>query len=314
MAPEIVRVRAPARVDFAGGFTDVDLLRRQAPGAVCHAAVNVYVEVSVALKKNVQDTAAPADFISRLAREVAREVGCADLVTVEVLGRSASYGRGLGTSGALSVAISRGVMTLLGRRCAAPSEVIAVAAAAERAAGVLGGIQDQWASADGGFGLLQVENDSTTRRRARDATVFDGIDLVAVFPQGRRNSSDVMRSVLARKDDVAAQGILRSMASVARDTFEAAVRSDIGGLAAGVDTTRQLMQQLSPLIVDERIASSLTSVPWALAAKPCGAGGPGAAWLALADASHGDYRLPPVMGCVMEMQVLAIETSGARAS
>ena len=42
----VVRARAPVRIDFAGGWTDVALFAEREPGAVVNAAINVYSYVS----------------------------------------------------------------------------------------------------------------------------------------------------------------------------------------------------------------------------------------------------------------------------
>ena len=42
----VVRSRAPVRIDFAGGWTDVALFTREQPGAVVNAAINIYSYVT----------------------------------------------------------------------------------------------------------------------------------------------------------------------------------------------------------------------------------------------------------------------------
>ena len=42
----IIRSRAPVRIDFAGGWTDVALFTQEGPGSVVNAAINIYSYVT----------------------------------------------------------------------------------------------------------------------------------------------------------------------------------------------------------------------------------------------------------------------------
>jgi len=43
----LIRSRAPVRIDFAGGWTDVALFTQEQRGAVINAAINIYSYVTV---------------------------------------------------------------------------------------------------------------------------------------------------------------------------------------------------------------------------------------------------------------------------
>ena len=47
MKQTILRSRAPVRIDFAGGWTDVAGFCRETPGYVVNAALNVYSYVTI---------------------------------------------------------------------------------------------------------------------------------------------------------------------------------------------------------------------------------------------------------------------------
>lgn len=134
----IVTARAPVRVDFGGGWTDVDRF--------AHAAADGGVVVSAAIDKYVSGTLAAGDE-----------------------GLSVSYGfdlpsgSGLGTSAALNVVwlalvqsqIEPGAAATPGAR----ARIAEKAYALEALLGVRGGRQDQYAAALGGLNVLRFGPD-----------------------------------------------------------------------------------------------------------------------------------------------------------
>ena len=155
---------APLRLDFAGGWTDVPPFSAREGGAVVNATIGLYAHASVVpapegitlrsddLGEEVR-LEGPAELHSTgqlpLLQTAARMF---NLVQGSLVSRSeAPAGSGLGSSGALDVAL----VSALGHACGSPSTPEAAAEAAWRLevveAGIPGGKQDQWAAALGGF-------------------------------------------------------------------------------------------------------------------------------------------------------------------
>ena len=125
----IVTSRAPVRIDFAGGWTDVDLFARGAGGAVLNATINHYVTGRMETSEDALGG-------------MSVTYGC-DLPT----------GSGLGTSSALNV-----VWLSLIKPCVNSREerrtIAETAFDLETMLDILGGKQDQYAAAFGGFNFL----------------------------------------------------------------------------------------------------------------------------------------------------------------
>lgn len=184
----LIRSRAPVRIDFAGGWTDVPLFAQDQPGAVVNAAINIYTYVTVKklpdkrIETNaygykhfetVEDTSIKiysADFdIYQEAADI-KELeynGNIDLAKaairkmnisggLEVITRSnAPAGSGLGSSAAMGVA-------LIGALSQFNGEIFLLYESAELASSIerhelciLGGKQDQYASAMGGINFME---------------------------------------------------------------------------------------------------------------------------------------------------------------
>ncbi|MFQ6043472.1 MAG: GHMP kinase [Candidatus Poribacteria bacterium] len=188
----IVRSRAPVRIDFAGGWTDVALFTQGQPGAVINAAINIY-SYATAKKlppkrvktneygyehfKEVDDNSVKiysADFdIYEEAEEIKKLEynGNIDLVKgaikkmnidcgIEIITRSnAPAGSGLGTSASMGVALI-GALAKLMDVTLLPYEFAEMASSIERhELNILGGKQDHYASAMGGVSFMEFSGE-----------------------------------------------------------------------------------------------------------------------------------------------------------
>ena len=136
----IVTSRAPVRRDFAGGWTDVDVFARGAVGGVLNATINHYVTGRLETAESAGDALRPQGHGALEGLSVA--YGC-DLPT----------GSGLGTSSALNVVW----LSLIKSRVTSLEERHTIAETAytlETILGMLGGKQDQYAAAFGGFNFM----------------------------------------------------------------------------------------------------------------------------------------------------------------
>ena len=179
--PQLIRsarASAPLRLDFAGGWTDVPPFSAREGGAVVNATIGLYAHASVVpaaegitLRSDDLDEElrlqGPEQLSSAgqlpLLQTAARlfEVGPCRLVSRS----EAPAGSGLGSSGAIGVAL----VSALGQACGSPMTLEATAEAAWRLevveAGIPGGKQDQWSAAMGGFRRFTFHDPAVTSER-----------------------------------------------------------------------------------------------------------------------------------------------------
>ncbi len=168
------------RIDLAGGWTDVPAYASRFGGAVVNVAITLYahaalsrggrgvslraLDLGTALSARcVEDLRADGELalVKAIARRLAPTNGGLEIVTRS----DAPAGSGLGGSGALGVAL----VAALGRlkdEARMPAEIAAAAFEIETVeAGIVGGSQDQYAAAMGGFQCLSFGEPSVTSTR-----------------------------------------------------------------------------------------------------------------------------------------------------
>jgi len=180
-----LRSRAPVRIDFAGGWSDVALFCEQTPGCVVNAAISLYSYVSVnflpkdTVENGVKIYSADFDIYHEatdikdleyngsidLIKAVVKQLG---VKGIEIVTRcDAPAGSGLGSSASMGVALC-GAILQANRldsdnqdQAIFPIEYAMMSCRIEQEElGILGGSQDQLASAYGGINLMEfnVEN------------------------------------------------------------------------------------------------------------------------------------------------------------
>jgi D-glycero-alpha-D-manno-heptose-7-phosphate kinase len=175
----IAHARAPLRIDLAGGWTDVAPYCRRAGGAVVNVAITLYAHVQVRPRRggvNLHAVDLGAAVTARRAAELrpdgelgllkaaARRLGPSTGFEVQTAS-DAPPGSGLGGSGALGVALVAAFAALEGAR-PMPAEVAQRAHRLEAEdAGIVGGKQDQYAAALGGFQFLEFGDRSVSATR-----------------------------------------------------------------------------------------------------------------------------------------------------
>jgi galactokinase/mevalonate kinase-like predicted kinase len=275
--PEPIVVFAPARVDLSAGFTDVEPFCTELPGRVVNVALDLGVEVAV----REQPARGPiVSFVDRLCAATARRLAIPRPV-VHISASALPAGSGLGASGALSVALAY-ALSLHAGSTVEPAALVELACLAEGEAGLTGGTQDQLASVYGGAGLVCRHRD-LGRRRPIDADLPAlGDRLVLVHGSGSRNSGSIIEHVLNERPRAQ---VLRTIDAMNRNGELLASRLEDGDheqLAYLVNESTALLRDLHDGIVGDGVDQWLRTLG-AAAAKPCGAGGPGAVWAALVD-------------------------------
>jgi D-glycero-alpha-D-manno-heptose-7-phosphate kinase len=295
MPMAVLVARAPARLDFGGGWTDVPPYSDERGGCVCNVAIELHAIATIRSRLGVdgstEDTSSPDN---ALAAAAMRRSSIPD-VTVEM---EAEYpvGAGLGGSSAAGVAA-------LGALAAWRGEPIDAASLAEESRrlevedlGIAGGRQDHYAAAMGGALGLWFGSEVTARRIALSDELMDLLNtrcIVAYTGQSRISANTittVMDAYRAREPRVLnALDRLRDLAAEMVVALESANVDALGHLI-GEHWVHQ--RSLDPAIPTPLIDSILAdaAAAGALGGKALGASGGGCVLVIAADGRVEDVR------------------------
>ncbi len=173
-AGRVIRSRAPLRISFAGGGTDVEPYPQERGGAVLSATIDKYAYATLVPRQNGQvrvesldydvvarydvDEKPPYDGELDLVKAVVRTLGGGSGLDL-FLHTDAPPGSGLGSSSAMVVALIGAFLRWLGRSMDEYG-VARLAYRIERVElGVPGGWQDQFAATFGGFNYIEFLGD-----------------------------------------------------------------------------------------------------------------------------------------------------------
>jgi len=174
----IIRSRAPLRISFAGGGTDVEPYPSMAGGAVVSTTIDRYAYVSIQSNKKKKIIIKSQDYglfetlqnfakinyngKLDLAKAAIKILQKQNLYFDALLHVDAAPGSGLGSSSAMTVSLIGG-LSALGKKSFSKHEIAKKAYEIERIElGIKGGKQDQYAAVFGGFNLLEFKK-STVR-------------------------------------------------------------------------------------------------------------------------------------------------------
>lgn len=259
----IVRSKAPVRIDFAGGWTDVDMFARGAGGSVVNATIDKYVTG----KMEIFDSAPKA--------------GDSDSEGITVSYRSdLPSGCGLGTSSSLNVVW----LSLIKSQIASNEDRKVIANLAyelEAILGILGGKQDQYASALGGFNFMgfgdKVEVEPISVAPETVAEMEDR--LVLAYTGKPRLSGNIHEHVwgayrAGTPETVNALYNLRNVAIRMRTVLE---KGDLDEFPELLNQNWKHQKQLDSSVTNEQIEELFDEAfqNGAVGGKACGAGGGG---------------------------------------
>lgn len=260
----IVTSRAPVRVDFGGGWTDVDPFAGSAPGGgvVLNAAIDKYV-------------------MGRLVRrEEGEGAGAREGLDVQY-GFDLPSGSGLGTSSALNVVW----LSLIKNQMAANQERLQIAELAcglERLLGILGGKQDQYAAAVGGFSLMTFgANGVAVERLDVDPAIVADLEArcVLCYTGKPRLSSSIHENVWGAfaRGVPATVNALHALRDVALRMKPALLGGDLDTFARLIGENWEHQKALDPSVTNPAINALFDAAraAGAIGGKACGAGGGG---------------------------------------
>ena len=306
--PRVVVARAPARLDFGGGWTDVPPYCDAEGGTVCNLAIarHATVRLSAASDPEPPPLAAPgrrgAD--ARLAEAALRRAGLLGRLRAEVVS-DFPVGAGLGGSSATGVALAAALAAWGG--AGAPPNASGADDAARRDAlaewsravevedaGIAGGRQDHYAAARGGALRLDFGRAAGGAPcRATPVALGDGVRralerrLVVVYTGESRVSAATITGVLDayRAGEPRVTGALARMRALAGGIARALGAGDVDALGALVGEHWAHQRALHPAIPTARIDAIVAAgaAAGALGAKALGASGGGCVLLVAAE-------------------------------
>lgn len=280
MADTIV-TRAPTRIDFGGGWTDVPPYSEEMGGFVCNVAITRYATVTLTRGFNREAaTHAPTGSDLAIVDAAARRFKMPDArISVE---SDFPIGAGLGGSSAVGVATLAALSAARGETMQ-PSKLAELSRDIEVSdLGIAGGRQDHYAAAHGGGlglrfsgGRVDVRNISLgiKTRLELERRCF------IVYTGKSRMSGDTIAAVLEgyQKREPHVLLALQRMRETAEQMADALAAGNINTLGALVDEQWRHQRSLHPAIptphIDEIVASARAA--GALGSKALGASGGG---------------------------------------
>lgn len=298
-----VRARAPLRLGFAGGGTDVSPFCDRFGGRVLNATINMYAYASLEVRADNQVRFYAADYDSAVElpaspdlpldgalmlhrgvyRRIVREFLNGNPLPITVTTFSdAPAGSGLGSSSTLVVAMLEAYRELLALPLG-EYEVAQLAYEIEREdVGQAGGKQDQYAATFGGINFMEFEGRRAIINplRIRSATLTElECMLVLYFTGVSRESATIIREQ-SQNLEAGNEGSLAAMQEIRRDAIvmkEALLRNDLVSFAAILGRSWESKKRTAHGISNPEINRlyDLAIAAGALSGKVSGAGGGG---------------------------------------
>jgi D-glycero-alpha-D-manno-heptose-7-phosphate kinase len=293
----IIKSRAPIRLDFAGGWTDVPPFSEREGGAVVNATINRYTYATLIPRHEQSIRIISADFDTFLEVENYRKLeydGNLDLIkaAIRVLGMEtgmdlyvrcdAPPGSGTGSSASIGVALI-GLLNTLQREKLSPHEIAKLARDLElRELKIAGGKQDQYAAALGGINYLEFEDPAVSNSKLKipDAVINElEKQLILCYTGKSRLSGDIIKIVMSayeRKEEQTTRA-LRSIKRIATEMKSALMCADLDAFADLMRRNWENQKLLDKSVSNPQIDHlfEIAYAHGALGGKALGAGGGG---------------------------------------
>lgn len=295
--PRILRARAPLRLSFCGGGTDVPPYPAEHGGVVLSATINQYAWASLRPRRDSRLSINSLDYDMVAKYDHPRRVrfdGNLDLIKAVVramkvrrgcdlwVHSDAPPGSGLGSSSTLVVALIGALARWLGQPLTS-YELAETAYRIERVdLGLAGGMQDQYAAAFGGFNYIEFGRESTVVNPLRvHADVLRELEyrlLLCYMGQTRQSARIIERQTASYREG--RRPVVEALHDLKRQTIDmkqALLLGDVDALGGLLHEAWEKKKKLDPGISTERVDRlyRLARREGALGGKMPGAGGGG---------------------------------------
>jgi len=328
----LVRSRAPLRISFCGGGTDVSPYPERFGGCVLSCTINKYAYVTLRSREDSQIAIRSLDYGIEVTYDPS-DLGNASgqLKLVEAIVRrfnasgldifmhsDAPPGSGLGSSSAMIVALCAALARYGGHEIST-YDLAELAYEIERDdLAITGGMQDQYAAAFGGFNFIEFGAKSVTvnpLRIGEDALNELHYHLMLCYTGGTRVSSNILTEQTQRVQDgnEAALEALHRMRDLTLDLKRLLLRSQLPKLGATLHEAwlckRDLASSITNAQIDAMYEAARNAGAWG--GKILGAGGGGYLLVAVPFRRRSDvaHALESFGGKMTEFQ---FDTGGVR--
>jgi len=255
---KIKKVRAPVRVDFGGGTTDIYPFTHTHGGAVLNCGINRYV--------------------------VGKIIKTDENVHLEYTGNTPTSS-GLGSSGVMNLVWLALISQIRLKRKGAVSfknrmDLAAGVYALEQSMGLIGGKQDQYAAAFGGINYIEFNGDKVKLEQLKLSPTFIKKferKLVLVYSGKPHFSGNTNKSMIEDlKKGKNTKNLIR-IKHIAREMKNALKKEDLYKFAELMNEETREREKLHRGIVDSRLKNLIEKgvKNGAIASKVCGSGGGG---------------------------------------
>ena len=288
----MIITRTPLRISFCGGGTDFEGYYRLHGGQVISSAIDKYIYVTVNHKfdkkihlrySTIECVDKVDDLKHNIAREALKMVGVDEGVEIVIISDIPTYGSGLGSSSSLSVGLINALYAYKGKTLALIRTLAQEACKLE--IDIMRspiGMQDQYASAYGGFNKITFCEDGTVTVDRIEENLFmsDRIEWLKratmLFYLNGRLSNDIL---VDHKNNIESKKAILDKQKMLCGPFLEWLRGKHDNYFLGelISLSWEFKKQMTPSATSDWIDTIIDSAirAGAVGAKLCGAGGGG---------------------------------------
>lgn len=277
--------KAPTRIDFAGGWTDLPEFAVDNEGIVVNAGINLCVHIELSLSDKYEnlnihcittdETVYHSDEPTNLVQCIMKNAIC-DQKYNGLLHSDVPLGSGLGASGALGVALTSALKGSIS------DSNMHLAYQSERQMGISCGMQDHLAAYHGKLSKYTLrENSSDASPINLSSSAKDILEetLLLAYTGKGHSSGEILSGVIDsyRSGSEVVKESLQGLRNTAEAMAEDLSKNVIANFGDLLDDNWAYQKQLHPSITTDEIDDiiSLSKSSGARGAKACGAGGGG---------------------------------------
>lgn len=285
MERPIILSRTPFRIPLGGGSTDMPSYYEKYGGFIFAVSINMYMDILI--KKPISDDYVHMHYTQyeseisannirhTISREVLRMLGINNKVSVSFKADTPA-GTGLGSSGACSVSLLKGLSLYKGEEM---SNIVAAEQSfvLTQNLGLPDGKQDPYACAIGGFSILEIEKDgkvNVVKPDITSKTISSFFENCLFFYTGIRRNS---KSLLDIQDEESILNLKHQTKEIGREIYQCFLRGDLDKFGTLLDKHWQVKKEMSSMMSNEWLNEvyEVAKSAGALGGKIMGAGGGG---------------------------------------